>query len=249
MKAATVPRAESPRAAGETRAICAAESVNRLLEIAHEKKLAPGHFVVAQRHDQFHLQGIGVLELIHQKQMQMGGPLFAQQVAMWPDQQPFGMDQKVVEIEHAKVLFFVVVGLARRRRPGRAIAVRFRPRAGRFQDRRLFYLETVDSLAEEADRLAITFHIVLRLSNLFSCPLPSAWLHREARSNSPEMSVLSANCGRFSSKNTNRSFITGWTQGFWPAISSTVFASGRIRHRPQHAGQAYADENNLPISP
>ena len=106
MKAATVHSVESSRAAGETPPDPRREPVYRLLKIAHEKKFAPRHFVVAQRHDQFRLQGIGVLELIHQKQMQMGGPVFAQHVALRIDEQLFSMDQKVVEIEHAKALLF-----------------------------------------------------------------------------------------------------------------------------------------------
>ena len=67
--------------------IGAAETIDRLLVVAHEKQLAAEMLVVAQRLDQIDLERIGILELVDQQQADLRGQPFPQPAVLRADQQ------------------------------------------------------------------------------------------------------------------------------------------------------------------
>ena len=86
-----------PKVAEDIR-IGAAETIDRLLLVAHQEELSRREAAVAQRLDQFHLQRVGVLEFIDQQQPGLGSQPLAQVFAVRSGEQVPGADQQVGEV-------------------------------------------------------------------------------------------------------------------------------------------------------
>ena len=66
-----------------------AETIDRLLVVAHKKQLAAEVLVVAERLDQIDLERIGILKFIDQQQADLRGQPFPQPAVLRADQQIF----------------------------------------------------------------------------------------------------------------------------------------------------------------
>src|SRR5205823_14406654 len=78
-----------------------AETVDRLLVVAHEEQLGPRQLVAAQRLDQLDLQRIGVLKFIHEERADLLAKVRSQTVVSLISEQVARADQQVVEVQNA----------------------------------------------------------------------------------------------------------------------------------------------------
>ena len=150
-----------------------AETVDRLLEVAHKEQLAVKVIVVAQRLDQTRPANGSVSwnSSTSSRRICDGQPL-AQAVPLGPDKQRPGTDQQIVEIQHAEFPFLAVVLLGHVGGQGHRLQGRFGGGQGRGGGSKCIRSLTPSIISRRA--LAASRNRSYT-SSLTQCFLPAPW--------------------------------------------------------------------------